>query len=152
MGMFHVVFLVLVSLFPCILVLSIAYRLIKDKPMLRPEFTAVQFLETRRSGWSDRDALTRIGGGRISLWVAVDQQDLWISPHFPLNLLFIPEAFHLDFRIQGKQIMKVTEKTEGTDHVVRIQFHHATGDEDSVEFTIKDIVTFSNALTSIQNR
>lgn len=145
-----VVFLLGIAGVGSVLVLSIAYRLYKSKPIFRPNFEQVRFLETWRSGWSNRDTLTRLGGARNCLWIAVTQNELWISPHFPFNLLFIPEVFHLDFRIPGKAIVEMTHMSLGEESRGIIRFRHATGEEDSFEFTVKDLEEFRNALNAIR--
>jgi hypothetical protein len=146
----HIVFLLGIAGVGSVLVLSVAYRLYKGKPILRPNFEQVRFLETWRSGWSDRDALTRLGGARSCLWIAVIQDELRISPHFPFNLLFIPEVFHWDFRIPGKAIVEMTHRSLEDKSRVIIRFRHATGEEDSFEFTIKDFKEFRNAFNAIR--
>lgn len=148
--LFRIGFLLGIAGIGSVLVLSVAYRLYKSKPIFRPDFDRVQFLDTWQSGWSNRDTLTRLGGARNCLWIAVTQDELWISPHFPFNLLFIPEVFHLDFRIPGRAILEMTEKSlEGESRGI-IRFRHATGEEDSFELTVKDLEQFRKALNAIR--
>lgn len=148
--LFRIAFLLGMAGFGSVLLLSVAYRLYKGKPIFRPNFEQARFLETWRSGWSDRDTLTRWGGARNCLWIAVSQEELWISPHFPFNLLFIPEAFHLDFRIPGRAVLEMTERSLGRESRGMIRFRHATGEEDSFEFTVKDLQRFKKALNAIR--
>ncbi len=148
--LFRIAFLLGIAGIGSVLLLSVAYRLYKGNPIFRPDFDQVRFLDTWRSGWSDRDTLTRLGGARNCLWIAVTQDELWISPHFPFNLLFIPEAFHLDFRIPGRAVIKMTERSVGGESRGIIRFRHATGEEDSFEFTVKDLRGFRKALNAIR--
>ena len=133
-----------------ILALSVEYRLSNNKPIFRPEFTEVRFLETWRSGRSTRDLITRLSPLRCCLWIAITRNELWVSPHFPFNLLFIPEFFHLDFRIPGRKITSVTEQEAVPFPRFRIHFLHATGEEDSLEVVVRDIVTFKEAVDAIR--
>ena len=134
-----------------LLALSVAYRLYRGKPIFRPNFEQMRFLETWRSGWSHRDALTRLGVARHCLWVAITHNELWVSPHFPFNLFFIPEVFHLDFRIPGKTILEITEGSSGGDRVVTIRFYHATGEEDSFDIAVQDLQGVRKALAAIRS-
>ncbi len=145
-------FLLITACVVSVLALSVAYRLSNGKPIFRPNFTEVRFLETWRSGRSTRDVLTRLSPIRHCLWVAVTRDELWVSPHFPFNLLFIPEVFHLDFRIPGRTIINVTELESVVDNQVRIRFAHATGDEDSLEVVVKDIMNFRKAVAAIRTK
>lgn len=127
--------------------LSIAYRVSKAKPILRPNFPDVRFLETWRSGRSNRAVFAWLGEAKHCLWVAVTRDDLWVSPHFPISLLFVPEGLHLDFRVPGHSILKVEDVLPG--HSVRVRFRHATGEEDMVELELKDPGSFKQAIHAI---
>ncbi|MEW6246460.1 MAG: hypothetical protein AB1555_07105 [Nitrospirota bacterium] len=132
-----------------ILALSIAYRVSKAKPILRPDFPDVRFLETWRSGRSNRAVFAWLGEVRCCLWVAVTHDHLWVSPHFPMSLLFIPEGLHLDYRIPGHAILEMEEVLPR--HRVRVRFRHATGEEDMVEVELKDPEAFKQAVRTIQS-
>ena len=133
-----------------VLALSVAYRLYKGKPIFRPDFPEAQFVETWRSGASERYILKLLGGARHCLWVVVTPHELWVSPHFPFNLWFIPEVLHLDFRIPGKTILAITATASSQEHVVSIRFRHATGDEDSLAIRVKNLEAFRKALSVIR--
>lgn len=75
--------------------LSMAYRLSKRKPILTPEFRNVHFLESWRSGRATH-AVSVIPGLRNCLLMSITQDELIATPHFPFNLLFVPEILHLD--------------------------------------------------------
>ncbi len=132
-----------------VLALSVAYRVSKAKPIQRPDFPDVRFLETWRSGRSNRAVFAWLGKAQHCLWVAVTRDHLWVSPHFPMSLLFIPEGLHLDFRIPGRAILKVEEMLPG--HQVRVRFRHATGEEDMVEVELRDPEAFKEAVRTIQS-
>ena len=148
--LFRIAFLLGIAGIGSMLLLSVAYRLYKSKPIFRPDFDRVRFTDTWQSGWSNRDSLTRLGGARNFLWIAVTQDELWISPHFPFNLLFIPEVFHLDFRIPGRAVLEMTARSVGGESRGIIRFRHATGEEDSFELTVKDLEGFRKALNAIR--
>jgi hypothetical protein len=70
---------------------SFAYRKYKNKPILAEKPANAAFLETWTSGRSNRNLLTKIGGARNCLFVAVTRESLIVRPHFPFSLLFLPE-------------------------------------------------------------
>lgn len=134
-----------------VLILSVGYRLYRGKPIFRPDFPDARFLETWRSGSSNPSLVTKLSGARNVLWIAVTQGELWVSPHFPFNLMFLPEALHLDFRVPGRGILDVTERSSGlAEHPVQVRFRHATGDEDSFEIMVQDIDAFRKAVAAIR--
>src|SRR5262245_40466097 len=88
---------------------SVLYRLSKEKPFLKPDFLDSRFNTSWRSGRSDRNILARLTEAKSLLWIIVTRDHLHVSPHFPFNLMFLPEAFGWDHRIPGKTIMDVRE-------------------------------------------
>lgn len=109
---------------------SVVYRLSKAKPLLKPDFLDSRFNTTWCSGRSDRNILARLTGAKNLLWIIVTRDHLHVSPHFPFNLMFLPEVFGWDHRIPGKTIMDVHETShDSNQRGVLIQYRHATGDE-----------------------
>ena len=88
---------------------SVLYRLSKEKPLLKPDFLDSLFNTSWRSGQSDRNILARLIEAKSLLWIIVTRDHLHVSPHFPFNLMFLPEAFGWDHRIPGKTILDVRE-------------------------------------------
>jgi hypothetical protein len=130
---------------------STLYRLHKTKPIMKPHFPEPRFSETWCSGRSDRNALARSIVAKNFLWVVVTEDDLQVSPHFPLTLMFLPETFGLDHRIPGKSIMDVREtSSELLGRGVLIQYRHATGDEERLELQVNDVATLKKALGRIR--
>jgi hypothetical protein len=131
---------------------SVLYRLQKNKPIMREVFTNTQFSESWCSGRSDRSALARWAIAKNILWVSVTKGELHVSPHFPFSLMFLPEAFGLDHRIPGRNILDVRETSSSglLGHRVRMKYQHATGDEEHLELWVKDIAALVRVLADLR--
>jgi hypothetical protein len=132
---------------------SVLYRLSKAKPLLKPDFLDSRFNTTWCSGRSDRNILARLTGAKNFLWIIVTRDHLHVSPHFPFNLMFLPEAFGWDHRIPGKTIMDVRETSYDSDQRgVLVHYRHATGDDERLELQVSDIPALMKALAAIRAR
>ena len=89
---------------------SAIYRRIKGKPIFPGAPSNSRFVETWASGSSLRNLITRLGGARGCLHVAVTQTSLEIHPHFPFSLLFLPEICDLDIDVPLTRIRGVRSK------------------------------------------
>ena len=69
----------------------VAYRILKGKPILWQAFPNARYTERWISGQSRKNLLTRLGGARNCLWVAVTENELRVGPLFPFNMIFLPE-------------------------------------------------------------
>jgi hypothetical protein len=130
---------------------SIVYRRSKGKPLFRPEFERPSFLETWRSGHSLRSVITRLGGAHSCLWVAVNESSLFIGPHFPFNLMFLPEIYGLEFAVPASAIRSV-ERVDGllARNRVRVSVERQIGEEESFEVTLRDPDAFVRAVEAIR--
>lgn len=132
---------------------SILYRLSKVKPLLKPDFPDSRFSETWSSGQSSRNFLARLAGAKSFLWIIVTKDHLHASPHFPLNLMFLPEAFGWDHRVPGKTILDVRETSPASQQRrVLIRYRHATGDEERLELQVSNVPALMKALADIRTQ
>jgi hypothetical protein len=132
---------------------SVFYRWSKAKPLLQPEFLDARFNATWSSGRSDRSRLAQLIGARHLLWIIVTKDHLHASPHFPFNLMLLPEAFGWDHRIPGKTIMDVREISSASgESAILIRYRHATGDEERLELQTDDIPGLMQALAALRAR
>lgn len=136
-----------------VILTSVIYRRSKGKLLFRPEFKQPLFLETWRSGNSRRSFITRLGGASNCLWVAVDENTLWVAPHFPFNLMFLPEVYGLEFNVSGDAIRSV-ERAGGllTGKRVRINVELQSGVEESFEVVLREPDAFIRAIEAIRGR
>ncbi|MCC6472901.1 MAG: hypothetical protein IT514_04065 [Burkholderiales bacterium] len=125
---------------------SVAYRLHQGKPFLEPPRDGLLFFERGVSGRSDRSALARLVGARGLLWVAVSGAELHVSPRFPFNLMFAPEAFGWDHRVPGRTILEIRDAGAGR---VSIRYRHRTGDEEWLVLEVAEVGTLRAALRAI---
>jgi hypothetical protein len=130
---------------------SVISRRQKGKPIFRPRFPNMLFSEQWRSGRSFRSFWTRMGGAKNSLWVAVTDGELWVCPHFPFNLWFMPEKLGLEYRIPGVDILSVERQSSSFGgSKVLIRFRRADGKEEAFEIAIRDVDAFDRAIEQIR--
>ena len=72
-----------------------------------PTFVDRRFLETRRSGRSLRNWLTRVGGARNCLWVVVTADRVRVGAHFPFSTMYLPEIYGLDLDVPATAVRSV---------------------------------------------
>ena len=139
------------SLFLALAASSVLYRLYKTKPLLKPDFPDSRFTETWSSGQSNRNILARLAGAKSFLWIVVTQDHLHASPHFPFNLMFLPEAFGWDHRLSGKTIIDVRETSPASQQRgILIRYRHATGDEELLQLQVSNVPALLKALADIR--
>jgi hypothetical protein len=133
------------------IVASVIYRRSKGKPLFRPRFERPLFLETWRSGHSLRSLITRFGGARNCLWIAVNENSLLVAPHFPFTLMFLPEIYHLEYAVAGHSIRAV-ERADGllTRNRVRVTVERQIGDEETFDVYLRDPDGFIRAVEAIR--
>jgi hypothetical protein len=126
--------------------ISFAYRKYKNKSILAERPANAAFLETWTSGHSNRNLLTKIGGARNCLLVAVTRQSLIVRPHFPFSLLFLPEIYDLDYVIPRTSIRLVTPKKGLFGETVEVIFDSSSGDSRSIELRLRQSRQFLQAV------
>ncbi len=148
---FFVGFAIAVGWLVLVILASVLYRRSKGKPLSRPRFERPRFLETWRSGHSSRSVITRLGGARNCLWVAVDENSLRVAPHFPFNQMFLPDIYGLEYNVTGDAVRSV-ERIGGllTRNRVRISLERQPGTEESFEVRLRDPDAFIRAVDAIR--
>jgi hypothetical protein len=132
---------------------SIYYRLQKAKPILKPVFDEVIFVDTWCSGQSDRRFQSRLARAPGFLWVVVTRDHLYVSPQYPFNLWFAAELFGWDHRVPGKAILDVrSTNSPSSTAEVAIRYRHRTGDEETLRLVVTDSVAFRKALAHIREK
>ena len=129
--------------------LSFAYRKWKHKDVIAERPADAAFLETWTSGNSNRSFLAKIGGARNCLLVAVTQDSLIVRPHFPFNLLFLPQIFDLDHVIPRTHIRSVTAKTGLFGETAEVVFSVASEDTRTIELRLRQPQQFLQAVRPI---
>jgi hypothetical protein len=121
------------------------------KPIFNPTLEHAAFVETWRSGYSRRNLLTRFGGARNCLRVAVNNGALEVAPQFPFNLMFLPEIYRLEFSVPGAAIRSVQNRTSiFFGNGVRITFERPGGTDEQFDIFLKDPQAFLDAVAAIR--
>lgn len=125
---------------------SIFYRKSKGKPIFprKPEHPV--FFESSGSGHSNRNFLTKLGGARNCLSVAVTEDSLIVQPIFPFNLMFLPEIYGLEYNIPRKNIRTIVEKKAFLGRIVTLEFATSDGEQHSIELRLRGMDQFLKAL------
>jgi hypothetical protein len=87
---------------------SVAWRLLKGKPVFYRRPSAVRFREWNGSGNSCRNWFTRLAGANGCLVVQVTDAGLDIHPFVPFNWMFLPEILGIEHRVPLKDVLSVT--------------------------------------------
>lgn len=104
------------------LIASAVYRRMNGKAIVSRAPFDVVFHESRCSGRSLRNTLTRIGGARNCLMVYVQGNELVVTPKFPFTLMFLPEIFSLDVRVPIASVIAVERTSNLIGRNLRITF------------------------------
>jgi hypothetical protein len=134
-----------------VILASVFYRRSKGKPIFRPHIERPLFLETWRSGRSLRSLITRLGGAQHCLWVAVNDSTLFVAPHFPFNLMFMPEINGLEYAVKGDAIRSVERRGGLLDRKrVRVSVARVSGADEAFEVSLRDPDGFVRAVEAIR--
>jgi len=126
------------------LVVSAYMRTKSGKPLFPALPSTAEFKESRCSGRSLKNLLTRIGGAHRALLVYVKDGELVVTPFFPFNLLFLPEIYGLDYTIPTRSISKLERKLSLFGEKVVLRFENDT--PASVELRVRNTDALVRAL------
>lgn len=123
---------------------SVWFRHANGKPIIPQKPMDADFWEDWCSGRSLRNRLTRIGGAHNCLLVHVSDEQLVVTPRFPLNLVFLPELFGLEIRVSTASIASVEPAQRLWSRMLRVSFHSA--DLAPIELKLHDERRFLDSL------
>jgi hypothetical protein len=129
-------------------VLSVLYRKLSGKGLFAVVPDQSAFVERRTSGRSLRNLLTKIGGARGCLLVAVTKDILLVRPHFPFTLFFLPEVYGLDLAVPRRAISRVERRSGVFGRSVVIEFENASGRSEKIALSLRDADGFVAALSN----
>ena len=101
----------------------------------------VRFRERGASGYSNKSALTKLGGARGALDVTVTDAEVWIKGTLPA-FSYVGTRFDMTHRIRRSQIRAVQARANAVD----LKFVNDTGGESHVVLMLKDAQAFVAAL------
>ena len=92
------------------IIISAVIRVRRGKVLFPKPSSNALFSERICSGRSFSTIWARVGGARNCLLVTLTEKTLAVTPHFPFNLIFLPEIYGLEHNIDISAIRDVTEK------------------------------------------
>jgi len=131
------------------LLISFLVRRAQGKPFFAPATQSFQFSETWVSGRSLDTWWSRLGRARNCLFVGVRQEELFVQPHFPFTLGFIPEIYHLEHMIPLTRIIKVTPERSLFRNMLRVDYSDPEGRQQTLELGLRHPDGF---LSAVQHR
>jgi hypothetical protein len=120
------------------------------QPVFRPGFDDAFYLDTWRSGRSNRSLLAKLGGANNCLWVAVTHEGLWICPHFPFSLMAFTKRFGLEHKVPASDIQWVARSDGGLSRMTRICITNEAGNEEILEINLRRYEDFMAAIAKIK--
>ena len=127
---------------------SIVYRKSRGKPLFSRKPSDAVFFEANGSGHSNRNLLTKLGGARNCLSVAVTKEAVLTQSQFPSSLMFLPEVYDLEHKIQRRHLRSVTPKKLLFGRSVELEFTTLEGESRSIELCLRGLDRFLEVLTS----
>ncbi|ELA6641847.1 hypothetical protein ACS0KU_004740 [Vibrio alginolyticus] len=95
-----------------ILVLSILFRVIRNKPIFTGNLDGALYHDNWISGHS-LNVFRVLGVAQKCLWIRVTSKEVMIGPHFPFCLFFLPEIFGCEWRFEKKDLINVENNIDG---------------------------------------
>ena len=135
-------------LFIAIVVASAIHRRRVGKAIFANPPESPIFLEKWTSGRSLRSLITKVGGARNCLLVAVTRDALFIQPHFPFTLLFLPEVYGLEVAVPRRAIRTVNAATDAFGKKVIVTFSNRAGALEQVELRLRAPDEFTKSLAA----
>ena len=100
----------------------------------------IEFEEKMASGFSHKSTLTKLGGAKNCLNITVTDNELWINPQFPFNLVgYYHDGIH---RIQKNNISNITSKHRN----VTLEFVNTDGSKGKFEIMLRNKDKFLKSL------
>jgi hypothetical protein len=116
---------------------SVLYRVSRGKPVLFFGMSGTSFQERTASGWSNRSFLTKLGGARSCLVVAVVGDRVVIRPWFPFTLMFLPEIYGLEYEFPVHDVVNARQRDSMFRKVVDLDFRNALGQQEAVSVLLR---------------
>ena len=125
---------------------SVLYRISRGKPVLFFGVRGASFQERNASGRSNRSVLTRFGGARGCLVVAVVGDRVVIRPWFPFTLMFMPEIYNLEFEFFVRDIVDATTVESFAGKRIDLSFRNSAGETEAVALHLRNSERFLEVL------
>ena len=125
---------------------SVVFRVSKGKPLWPSAPPNARFVERRASGNCLDTLWSRLGGARNCLLVTLTDTELYVSPQFPFNLMFLPEIYGLEDRITYDRIRNCAAIDRWYGKSVRLEFIRSNGSDSTFSLILRKRQEFLSTL------
>jgi hypothetical protein len=116
---------------------SVVFRLSRGKPLWPSGPLNSRFVERWASGNCLDTLWGRLGGARNCLLVTLSDTELYISPQFPFNLMFLPEIYGLEVRIPYNRLRNCEAIDRWYGKSVRLEFIRSNGSDSTFRLILR---------------
>lgn len=125
---------------------SIMYRKSRGKSLYPRIPSDAIYSEKWASGNSNKNLITKLGGARNCLLVAITPTHLVVIPQFPFNLMFLPEIYDLEYKIRKENIRNISESCKFLFKMVTLEFISESNELLSISLKLKNNLQFIEKL------
>jgi hypothetical protein len=125
---------------------SVVFRLNRGKPLWPSAPPNSRFVERWASGNCLDTFWGRRGGARNCLLVTLSDTELYVSPQFPFNLMFLPEIYGLEDRITYDRIRNCASIDRWYGKSVRLEFVRSNGSDSTFSLILRKRQEFLSTL------
>jgi len=128
---------------------SIIFRLSREKPLWPSAPSDARFVERHASGSCLDTLWGRLGGARNCLLVTLTPAELYVTPQFPFNLMFLPEIYGLEARVPYGRIRNCTPIDKWYGKSVRIEFTRSSGADSTFSLILRKRKEFLTTIDTL---
>jgi hypothetical protein len=128
---------------------SVVFRLNRGKPLWPSAPRNSRFVERWASGSCLDTLWGRLGGARNCLLVTLSDTELYVSPQFPFNLMFLPEIYGLEDRISYDRIRNCTPIDRWYGKSLRLEFIRSNGSDSTFSLMLRKRQEFLSTLEQL---
>jgi hypothetical protein len=128
---------------------SVIFRLSRGKPLWPSAPPNPRFVERYASGNCLDTLWGRLGGARNCLLVTLSETELYVTPQFPFNLMFLPEIYGLEAHVPYQRIRSCTLIDRWYGKSVRIEFTRSSGSDSTFSLLMRKRKEFLATLDSL---
>ena len=128
---------------------SVVFRLNRGKPLWPTAPENARFVERRASGNSLDTLWGRLGGARNCLLVALTDSEMYVTPQFPFNLMFLPEIYGLEDHISFDRIRSCAPIDRWYGKTLRVEFTRSNGSDGGFSLRLRKREEFLKTLDTL---
>jgi hypothetical protein len=128
---------------------SVVFRLSRGKPLWPSAAPNSRFVERWASGNCLDTLWSRLGGARNCLLVVLTDTELYVTPQFPFNLMFLPEIYGLEDHISYDRIRSCASIDRWYGKSVRLKFTRSNGSDSTFSLILRKRQEFLSTLDGL---